>query len=407
MDQQLPCIRGECDCDYYALSDPRQQHTNVPFHLLPQILYATHRFPSAVLGASGDLAKKKTFPALFGLYRNGFFPAKTHIVGYARTKMTPDEYHKRVSQYIKVPEAFPTQLSEFLAVTSYVEGQYDDDASYQHLNKYLEKIENNSKIAEGHRNRLFYMALPPSVFIPVAKGIKKNVYSKGAINRLVVEKPFGMDLESSRHLGKELGALFSENEIYRIDHYLGKEMVKNIMTMRFANVFFGSIWNAQHIDNIQITFKEPFGTEGRGGYFDEFGIIRDVIQNHLFQVLSLIAMERPISLDAEAIRDEKVKVLRCIPPIVSKDALLGQYGKSEDGTKPGYLEDDTLKNKQSVTPTFATLVAWINNERWQGVPFILKAGKALNESKVEIRIQFKNVAGQLFNTVPRNELVIR
>ncbi|RUP45817.1 hypothetical protein BC936DRAFT_147697, partial [Jimgerdemannia flammicorona] len=276
--------------------------------------------------------------------------------------MTPGEYHKRVSQYIKVPEAFPTQLSEFLAVTSYVEGQYDDDASYQHLNKYLEKIENNSKIAEGHRNRLFYMALPPSVFIPVAKGIKKNVYSKGAINRLV-------------------------NEIYRIDHYLGKEMVKNIMTMRFANVFFGSIWNAQHIDNIQITFKEPFGTEARGGYFDEFGIIRDVIQNHLFQVLPLIAMERPISLDAEAIRDEKVK-----------DALLGQYGKSEDCTKPGYLEDDTLKNKQSVTPTFATLVAWINNERWQGVPFILKAGKALNESKVEIRIQFKNVAGQLFNT---------
>ncbi|RUS29207.1 glucose-6-phosphate dehydrogenase [Jimgerdemannia flammicorona] len=273
--------------------------------------------------------------------------------------MTPGEYHKRVSQYIKVPEAFPTQLSECLAVTSYVESQYDDDASYQHLNKYLEKIENNSKIAEGHRNRLFYMALPPSVFIPVAKGIKKNVYSKGAINRLV-------------HLGKELGALFSENEIYRIDHYLGKEMVKNIMTMRFANVFFGSIWNAQHIDNIQITFKEPFGTEGRGGYFDEFGIIRDVIQNHLFQ-----------------------------------DALLGQYGKSEDCTKPGYLEDDSLKNKQSVTPTFATLVAWINNERWQGVPFILKAGKALNESKVEIRIQFKNVAGQLFNTVPRNELVIR
>ncbi|RUS19470.1 glucose-6-phosphate dehydrogenase [Endogone sp. FLAS-F59071] len=358
-----------------------------------------------VLGASGDLAKKKTFPALFGLYRNGFFPKKTSIVGYSRTKMTHEEYHKRVSQYIKIPEAFRTQLNEFLAITTYIDGQYDEDESYQKLNSYIEKIENDSQITR--RNRLFYMALPPSVFIPVAQGLKKNVYSTDAVIRVVVEKPFGMDLESSRHLGKELGALFSENEIYRIDHYLGKEMVKNIMTLRFANVFFGSIWNSQHIDNVQITFKEPFGTEGRGGYFDEFGIIRDVMQNHLFQVLSLLAMERPISMDAEAIRDEKVKVLRCIPPIVSKDTLLGQYGKSEDGIKPGYLEDDTLKNKKSVTPTFATLVAWINNERWHGVPFILKAGKALDESKVEVRIQFKNVAGQLFKEVPRNELVVR
>jgi len=358
-----------------------------------------------VLGASGDLAKKKTFPALFGLYRNGFFPPKTHIVGYARSKMTLNEYHKRVRQYIKVPDAFNAVINEFLALTTYVQGQYDEAESYQKLNAYIENIEKETKIVK--KNRLFYMALPPSVFISVAQGLKKNVYSADAINRIVVEKPFGMDLATSRHLGKKLGTEFSENEIYRIDHYLGKEMVKNIMTVRFANVIFGSIWNAQNIENIQITFKEPFGTEGRGGYFDEFGIIRDVIQNHLFQVLSLLAMERPISMDSEAIRDEKVKVLRCIPPIDIKDVLLGQYVRSPDGTKPGYLEDETLKNKESVTPTFATLVAWINNERWEGVPFILKAGKALNESKVEVRIQFKNVAGQLFKNVSRNELVIR
>lgn len=183
-------------------------------------------------------------------------------------------------------------------------------------------------------------------------------------------------------------------------------MVKNVMTVRFANIFFSQIWNRMYIDNVQITFKEPFGTEGRGGYFDEFGIIRDVMQNHLLQILSLIAMERPISTDAEAIRDEKVKVLKCIPPIDVDDALLGQYVGDGKG-KPGYLEDDTLVNKTSLTPTFAALVLWIQNERWEGVPFILKAGKALNEAKVEVRIQFRNVAGNLYKNASRNELVIR
>jgi glucose-6-phosphate 1-dehydrogenase len=182
-------------------------------------------------------------------------------------------------------------------------------------------------------------------------------------------------------------------------------MVKNVMMVRFANIFFSQIWNRMYIDNVQITFKEPFGTEGRGGYFDEFGIIRDVMQNHLLQVLSLIAMERPISTDAEAIRDEKVKVLRCIPAIASHDALLGQYVAAKG--KPGYLDDDTIKNKDSLTPTFAALVLSIQNERWEGVPFILKAGKALNEAKVEVRIQFRNVAGNLYSSAIRNELVMR
>lgn len=177
------------------------------------------------------------------------------------------------------------------------------------------------------------------------------------------------------------------------------------MMVRFANIFFSQIWDRSHIDNIQITFKEPFGTEGRGGYFDEFGIIRDVIQNHLLQVMSLIAMERPISTDAEDIRDEKVKVLKCIPPIDVNNALLGQY-IAENG-KPGYLDDDTIKNKDSLTPTFAALVLFVENERWEGVPFILKAGKALNEAKVEVRIQFRNVAGSLYTGAARNELVLR
>ncbi|KAI8584259.1 hypothetical protein K450DRAFT_218922 [Umbelopsis ramanniana AG] len=356
-----------------------------------------------VFGASGDLAKKKTFPSLFGLYRNGFLPKQTRIIGYARTKMDRDDFVKRITEYMKIgddPEV-KKKLNSFLEITSYHAGKYDEDASWKDLAQYINKVEGNTE----KKNRLFYVALPPSVFLDVASGVRGHCYSEGFINRIVIEKPFGKDLESSRELGRDIGKLFKEDEIYRIDHYLGKEMVKNLMTLRFANVFFGQVWDRRNIDNVQITFKEPFGTEGRGGYFDEFGIIRDVMQNHLLQVLSLVAMERPISTDAEAIRDEKVKVLKCIEPLKLEDALLGQYVRN--GDKPGYKEDDSLKNKETNCPTFAALVAHIHNERWEGVPFIMKAGKALNEAKVEIRIQFRNVSGNLFKNTPRNELVLR
>ncbi|KAG2227096.1 hypothetical protein INT45_003826, partial [Circinella minor] len=354
------------------------------------------------LGASGDLAKKKTYPALYKLFKNGFLPQNTHIIGYARTQMTHEDYLDRVTQYIKDDSE---ELTQFKAITTYHSGKYDDDASWKSLNEYATENENKRSCPQGQRNRVYYMALPPSVFVPVAKGLKKNVYVQDGVNRLIVEKPFGMDTESSNELGREIGALFTENEIYRIDHYLGKEMVKNVMTMRFSNIFFSQIWDRKYIDNVQITFKETIGTEGRGGYFDDFGIVRDVMQNHLLQVLSLIAMERPISTESEAIRDEKVKVLKCIPPITTDDALLGQYVAANG--KPGYLDDDTLKNKQSRTPTFAALTLWIQNERWEGVPFIMKAGKALDAAKVEIRIQFRNVAGSLYKGAPRNELVMR
>ncbi|CAG8622392.1 7499_t:CDS:2 [Funneliformis caledonium] len=358
-----------------------------------------------VLGASGDLAKKKTYPALFGLYRNGFFPEGTSIIGYARTKLDQSKFHERISGYMKTPtDDIKNQLSEFLKQCTYVFGQYDKDEDYQKLNKAVEEVERCDKHQE--KNRIFYMALPPSVFIPVAKGLKKNVYSAKGINRLIVEKPFGMDLDSSRELGKALAPLWKEEETYRIDHYLGKEMVKNLLIIRFANVVFGAIWNRQSIANVQITFKEKIGTEGRGGYFDEFGIIRDVMQNHLLQILSIVGMERPVSLSSEDIRDEKVRVLRCIPPVKLEDTLLGQYTKSEDGEKPGYLEDSTVPDG-STCPTFAACTLWINNERWEGVPFILKCGKALNEQKAEIRVQFQDLPGNVFKDSPRNELVIR
>ncbi|KAJ4408247.1 Glucose-6-phosphate 1-dehydrogenase [Gnomoniopsis sp. IMI 355080] len=356
-----------------------------------------------VLGASGDLAKKKTFPALFGLYRNQFLPKDIKIVGYARTKMDHEEYLKRVKSYIKTPtKDMEKMLEDFCKLCTYVSGQYDKDDSFLALNKHLEDLEKGRK--EAHR--LFYMALPPSVFTIVSQHLKRCCYPTKGIARVIVEKPFGKDLASSRELQKSLEPDWNEDELFRIDHYLGKEMVKNILILRFGNEFFGATWNRHHIDNVQITFKEPFGTEGRGGYFDEFGIVRDVMQNHLLQVLTLLAMERPISFSSEDIRDEKVRVLRAIPAIEPKNVIIGQYGRSLDGSKPSYKEDDTVP-KDSRCPTFCALVAHIKNERWDGVPFIMKAGKALNEQKTEIRIQFKDVTSGIFKDIPRNELVMR
>ncbi|KAJ3566309.1 hypothetical protein NP233_g7085 [Leucocoprinus birnbaumii] len=359
-----------------------------------------------VLGASGDLAKKKTFPALFGLYRQGFLPRDVKIVGYARTKMDAEEFHKRETSYIKNPNDDPEiakSIEAFKGFSSYISGGYEDGESFDKLNSYLEEIE--SKYQSKERNRIFYLALPPSVFIPVCKNLKEHCYvAKNGINRIIIEKPFGKDLDSARELLNSVKQYWTEDETFRIDHYLGKEMVKNLLVLRFANIAMGAAWDKNSISNVQITFKEPFGTEGRGGYFDEFGIIRDILQNHLLQVLSILTMERPVSFSAEDIRDEKVKVLRAIPPIERDDCLLGQYVAANG--KPGYLDDDTVP-PNSVCPTFAACTLWIHNPRWEGVPFILKAGKALNEAKVEVRIQFKDVTQGIFKDIARNELVIR
>ncbi|KAK8050262.1 hypothetical protein PG994_011992 [Apiospora phragmitis] len=325
-----------------------------------------------VLGASGDLAKKKTFPALFGLYRNQFLPNDIQIVGYARTEMPHDEFIKRVKSYIKTPtKDLEKQLEEFCSICTYVwatpantgEGQAQEPSAVLH-GPAAKRVHNCFSAPEEMLLPLRMVAL--ASFAPQ------------------VEKPFGKDLNSSRELQKSLEPDWKEDELFRIDHYLGKEMVKNILILRFGNLFFGATWNRQHIDNIQITFKEPFGTEGRGGYFDEFGIIRDVQQNHLLQVLTLLAMERPISFSSEDIRDEKVRVLRAMPAIEPKNVIIG-----------------------FAMPTFCALVAYIKNERWDGVPFIMKAGKALNEQKTEIRIQFKDVTSGIFKDIPRNELVMR
>ncbi|KAK9455832.1 glucose-6-phosphate dehydrogenase [Dipodascopsis uninucleata] len=355
-----------------------------------------------VLGASGDLAKKKTYPALFGLFRYGLLPDGVKIVGYARTKMDDEDYKKRISSYIKVPtDDVKAKLDEFLSFCTYVSGLYDHDDGFLNLTKHLEGLEGDSEC-----HRLFYMALPPTVFIPVAQHLKKCCYPSKGSARIIIEKPFGHDLASSRELQAALQPIWKEEEIFRIDHYLGKEMVKNILILRFGNEFMGASWNKNHVSTVQITFKEPFGTEGRGGYFDEFGIIRDVMQNHLLQVLTLVAMERPVSFSAEDVRDEKVRVLRAMPIIDPKNVVIGQYDKSPDGSKPAYTDDPTVP-VGSRCPTFAAIVTYIKNERWDGVPFILKAGKALDQAKVEVRIQFKDVTSGIFKNIPRNELVLR
>lgn len=233
-------------------------------------------------------------------------------------------------------------------------------------------------------------------------------------NRFILEKPFGRDTESSRELSAALSQHLTEDQTYRIDHYLGKELIENLTVLRFSNLVFEPLWSRKYIQNVQITFTENFGTEGRGGYFDQYGIIRDIMQNHLLQVLTLFAMEHPVSLEAEDIRNEKVKVLRSIIPIKTEDVVLGQYkGRvRNDGVKlPAYSEDKTVKHN-SITPTFAAILLYIQNARWDGVPFFLKAAKAVDERRAEIRIQFRQVPGCLYKQTSElndttNELLIR
>ncbi|KAL0331892.1 UNVERIFIED_CONTAM: Glucose-6-phosphate 1-dehydrogenase, cytoplasmic isoform [Sesamum calycinum] len=343
-----------------------------------------------VLGASGDLAKKKTFPALFNLYRQGFLQSnEVHIFGYSRTKLSDDDLRDRIRGYLPQGKELTNDVSDFLQLIKYVSGSYDAPEGFQELDKAISEHEISKNSTEGSSRRLFYLALPPSVYPQVCKMIKSYCMNKsdlGGWTRIVVEKPFGKDLASAEELSSQIGELFDEPQIY-----LGASFCKSLLL---------PLWNRDNIANVQIVFREDFGTEGRGGYFDQYGIIRDIIQNHLLQVLCLVAMEKPVSLKPEHIRDEKVKVLQSVVPIKDEEVVLGQY--------QGYKDDPTVPN-DSNTPTFATVILHIHNERWEGVPFILKAGKALNSRKAEIRVQFKDVPGDIFKCQKqgRNEFVIR
>ena len=371
-----------------------------------------------VFGASGDLAKKKIYPALFALFYEGRLPKNFMIYGYARSGMTREEFIDRIAMSLTCRIDWAkaggsdcaAKTEEFFSRCQYVSGQYDQAEDFANLNKTMCADEKGAKSVK----RVFYLSIPPSIFVPVAQNAARECQSKTGDTRVIVEKPFGRDLTSSRELTAALAQELSEEQTYRIDHYLGKELIENLTVLRFSNIMFQPLWNRNYIRNVQINFSEDFGTEGRGGYFDHYGIIRDIMQNHLLQILALFAMEEPASLDAEDIRDEKVKVIKSMRPIEVDNVALGQYkGREFNGRiLPSYLDDDTVP-KGSLCPTFAAMALFIDNARWDGVPFLLKAGKALNKRQAEIRVQFRHAPGNVYGERQgrvehvTNELVIR
>lgn len=359
-----------------------------------------------ILGASGDLAKKKLFPALFGLERRCLLPTDFKIVGFAPDEMTHDNFLSIIKSPIKLESPrFAEQLEQFCQRCSYVSGHEGGEKSFNALRRRLEQLGTGKK----EQNRLFYMALPPSIFTSMQDGLRKHCYSERGVSRIIIEKPFGHDLESSRELQRALDPNWREDEIFRVDHYLGKEVVNNLLVLRFGNEIFGAIWNARHIDTIEISITEAGGAEGRGSYFNGVGAIRDVMQNHLTQILALLTMERPRSFSANDLCAEKARVLDWMLPIEHVNTIIGQYSKSLEGEKPAFKDEEDVPN-DSRCATFCAAVGHIENERWAGVPFLLKAGKALKESLTEIKIHFKpSTNATIFSTqpLPSNTMTIR
>lgn len=352
-----------------------------------------------VAGATGDLAKTKTYPTLFTLFTAGHIPSNAIIVGYARSQRTYEEFRATIRKSL---HGCADTINAFLARCFYHYGTYDDASHFGSIFTDISAMEAKiSPIA----NRLFYFATPPNMFARLARAIKSATENKGW-SRFIIEKPFGRDLESFNELDADISQYLTEEETFRIEHHAGHEMVQNLLVMRFANAMFEPLWNRRHIASVTITFKEDIGVDGKGGLYNRYGVLRDVVHTHLLQVLAMVAMEAPVAATGEDIRAEKLKVLRCIEPASIDDCVLGQYtGRGQDA---GFADDEGVP-EDSTTPTFAALALYVSNSRWEGVPFIIRAGKALNERKTEVRIQFRSAPGgsRLFGTQPRNELVMR
>jgi glucose-6-phosphate 1-dehydrogenase len=360
-----------------------------------------------IFGASGDLTSRKLIPALYYLYREGMLPEGFSVVGAARSSFSDDgfrsELRDAVKKYLKVPPEDEPLLDRFLQSVSYISGNFGDRQAYQGLAQRLDELDEQ----HGTRgNRLFYMSTPPSFFSPIVKNLGESALAKPKIpgqswTRVVIEKPFGHDLESARELNRLVMSVFSEDQVYRIDHYLGKETVQNLMVFRFANGVFEPVWNRRYIDHVQIAVAEELGLEGRGGYYEEAGLVRDMIQNHVLSLLSLIAMEPPSLFEAQAVRDEKSKVMRAIRPLpldrLNEFAVRGQYveGWRGDERLPAYRAEPKV-SPQSVTETFAALKLFIDNWRWADVPFYIRSGKRLPKRMSEITIQFRSAPHLLF-----------
>ncbi|MGA2055527.1 MAG: glucose-6-phosphate dehydrogenase [Bradyrhizobium sp.] len=364
-----------------------------------------------IFGATGDLTHRLVLPALYNLAAADLLPEKFCVVGVARNGMSNDEMRESLLKGLKqyktrpVDDAIAKRLLE--CVTS-IEADPGDPASFDTMAEQLNKLEAKR---ETGGNRLFYLATPPSAFAPIAKQLGRAGMLKenGCWRRLVVEKPFGTDLASAKALNDELLKIADEQQIYRIDHYLGKETVQNILVLRFANGMFEPIWNRNHIDHVQITVEEKLDVGHRGSFYDATGALRDMVPNHLFQLLSLVAMEPPAKFEAHAVRSEKAEVLAAIQTQSEEEALKnsvrGQYqaGKNGDNDIPDYRKTADVK-PDSNTETYAALKLTIDNWRWAGVPFYLRTGKALDAKRTEVAIKFKQAPFAMFRDTPVDKL---
>ncbi|HUF30057.1 MAG TPA: glucose-6-phosphate dehydrogenase [Gemmatimonadaceae bacterium] len=365
-----------------------------------------------ILGASGDLARRKLVPALFHLMNDGLLADDFSVVGIGRARMRDGEFRGAMRGALADSHVGASEHSawnEFAGRLEYIDGDLADEAVYAELRDRLTTIERESVTRNGAvRGRLFYLALPPNAYEPTLTRLSESGLAPRLDDararpwvRLIIEKPFGRDLVSAQALDGTVSALFAEHQIFRIDHYLGKETVQNLMVFRFANSIFEPVWNRNHIHHVQITAAESVGVEHRAGYYEGAGVVRDMFQNHLLQLLALTAMEPPVAFRADAVRTEKVKVLDAIRPFdadeVARYALAGQYGAGTFEGKPvaGYKEEEGVE-KHSMTPTYAAVRLMIDTWRWQGVPFFLRSGKRLPRRATEIAIRFRRPPHLMF-----------
>lgn len=381
-----------------------------------------HSCVLTIFGASGDLTKRKLIPALYNLALEKRLPERFAVVGYARSEMSHDAFREKMREGIG--EFSRTGLDEsvwqqFASTLYYISGDYQEPEGYQSLKDFIDGFDRGNRVLPV---RVFYLATPPELYSTVIERISAvNLAPKESDpesrTRVIIEKPFGTDLHTARELNRRVHEALDERQVYRIDHYLGKETVQNIMVFRFANAVFEPIWNRRYVDHVQITAAETVGVENRGGYYEKAGVVRDMFQNHLLQLLSLTAMEPPIGFSASAVRDEKVKLLRAVRPIASEEvfevAVRGQYGPGKMGGKevPGYRQEPGVA-KDSSTATYAAIKFSIDNWRWESVPFYLRSGKRLAKRVTEIAIQFKRPPLLLFKAcavedLNPNVLVIR
>ncbi len=358
-----------------------------------------------LFGATGDLAHRKVIPALLQLWRTHLLPHEFMLVAMGRRPFEDDTFRAEIraslQQYSRVvPESWV--IDEFLERIVYHEGDFADDDTYDRLVTRLDEIDRD---CETVGNRLFYLATQPSAFAPIVAelgrvGLDHEVHG-GGWRRVVIEKPFGRDLDSAKRLNREVGKVFRESQVYRIDHYLGKETVRNLLVFRFGNGIFEPVWNRRYVDHVQITVAESIGVETRGSFYEETGASRDFLQNHLMQLLCFVAMEPPAAFDADALRDEKLKVVRAITPLgpteVARDVVRGQYGPGWVAAEQvgGYRQEPDV-DPESETETFVAARLTIDDWRWSGVPFYLRTGKRLPKRSSEIAIQFRQVPHRLF-----------